>query len=44
MCRDNAGRCLVEAGWCRRMDRRLTREAARWLREARDGVEKGVER
>jgi hypothetical protein len=38
LCRDTALRCLVEAGRCRRLDRRLRGAAARWLGEARDGV------
>jgi len=41
LCRDTALRCLAEAGRCRRMDGRLRGAAAGWLREARDGVEKG---
>ncbi len=36
LCRDVAARCLERAGGCRRLDRRLRREARRWLRAAVD--------
>ena len=40
LCRDVAARCLERAGGCRRLDRRLRREARRWLRAAVDEYHK----
>jgi hypothetical protein len=42
--RDIAVRCLERAGRCERLDRKLRREAARWLRAARDEFSREMSR